>query len=40
MSAENLRVLLDGLVGQTITTITGRPNVVLAVDGDLVFVAT
>jgi hypothetical protein len=34
------RAHLQGLVGQTITTITGRPNTIVAVSGDSVFVRT
>ncbi len=34
------RAYLQGLVGQTIPTITGRPNTILAVRGDDVFVRT
>jgi hypothetical protein len=34
------RAILDGLVGTTITTLTGKPNTVLAVEGDAVRVGT
>jgi hypothetical protein len=34
------RTLLESLVGQPISTVTGRPNTVLRVDGDSVVVAT
>jgi hypothetical protein len=34
------RAYLEGLVGQTIPTITGKPNTILAVRGDDVFVRT
>jgi hypothetical protein len=34
------RQILDGLVGQTIKTLTGRPNTVLGIEGDEVRVAT
>jgi hypothetical protein len=34
------RSLLESLVGQPISTVTGRPNTVLRVEGDSVVVAT
>jgi hypothetical protein len=34
------RALLESLVGQPISTVTGRPNTVLRVEGDNVVVAT
>jgi len=34
------RLVLEGLVGEEIRTLTGRPNTVLAVEGDTVRVAT
>ena len=34
------RTLLESLVGQPISTVTGRPNTVLRVEGDSVIVAT
>jgi hypothetical protein len=34
------RTLLESLVGQPISTVTGRPNTVLRVEGDSVVVAT
>ena len=34
------RAVLEGLVGKTIRTLTGRPNTVLGVEGDEVRVAT
>lgn len=34
------RRVLEGLVGKQIRTLTGRPNTVLAVEGDMVRVAT
>jgi hypothetical protein len=34
------RVVLKGLVGTTIRTLTGRPNTVVALEGDQVRVAT
>lgn len=34
------REVLNGLVGKTIHTLTGRPNTVLGVEGDTVQVAT
>ncbi len=41
MSAEmDARALLESLVGQQIHTVTGRPNTVMAVAGDIVTVAT
>lgn len=35
-----VRTLLESLVGQPISTVTGRPNTVLRVEGDSVVVAT
>jgi hypothetical protein len=35
-----MRTILERLVGSTIRTITGKPNRVLRVDGDVVWVAT
>jgi hypothetical protein len=35
-----MRAVLQGLVGSTIRTMTGKPNRVLRVDGDVVWVAT
>lgn len=40
MSEVDARRLLSGLVGRTIPTITGRPNEVLAINGDDVIVGT
>ncbi len=34
------RTLLESLLGQPISTVTGRPNTVLRVEGDIVVVAT
>jgi len=34
------RTLLESLIGQPISTVTGRPNTVLRVEGDSVVVAT
>jgi hypothetical protein len=34
------RTILSSLVGETIHTLTGRPNVVLAIEGDAVIVGT
>lgn len=34
------RILLESLVGQPISTVTGRPNTVLRVEGDSAIVAT
>ena len=39
-SAIDARTLLQGLVGQTIHTLTGKPNTVIAVQGDEVIVGT
>jgi hypothetical protein len=38
--SDSARKLLESLVGREITTITGRPNRILRVDGDQVVVAT
>jgi hypothetical protein len=39
-AAFDARIYLRGLVGQTIPTITGKPNTIVAVRGDDVFVRT
>src|SRR5689334_11229831 len=38
--AADARELLRSLVGQQITTVTGRPNTILGLNGDTVTVAT
>ncbi len=38
--APDMRVVLAGLVGQTIPTLTGRPNRILRIEGDVVIVGT
>lgn len=36
----DMRVVLEGLCGQTIRTLTGRPNAVIRIDGETVIVGT
>src|SRR4051794_3590182 len=40
MPAPDMRAHLEGLAGQTLSTVTGKDNTVMRVDGSSVYVAT